>query len=114
MIHSGVAVLAAFQDPSTLNRKRIRFARVYNEPISVWLKDLSEFTKTRVTLKTIPYDEVMKDEPYMAEIFGCQQEIGYYAGEEGPDIVEATDLVSKPFKTWSNWLDGSDWASKLK
>lgn len=111
---AGSVVLVAFQDPAALNKKRVQFSQVYNEPMSVWMKELSEFTKRHVELITVPFDIVKQGQPYMAEIFGCQQEIGYYAGEKSLDIIEASSIVSKPFKSWSAWLEGSKWANNLK
>jgi hypothetical protein len=111
---AGSAVLVAFQDPATLNKKRVRFSQVYDEPLSVWMKELSEFTKRYVQLVAVPFDTIKQEQPYLAEIFGSQQEFGYYAGEESHDIIEASSIVSKPFKSWGAWLEGSKWAGNLK
>ena len=111
---AGRAVLAALNDPQRFNRKRIQFRTVYDQPVSKWLEDLSDFTGRPVLLETASYSQLKDEQPYLAEIFGCQQEFGYYLGEIGSDLIDAVNVVDAPLTSWKQWLEKSDWGTQLK
>lgn len=110
----GEVVRAALLHPQNLNSKRIRFTDVYNEPISEWLAELSDYTGKPVKLLTTPYEIVKARYKPAADTFACQQEFGYYPAESGLDLLEASTVVKRALTSWPEWLRSSKWAGQLK